>query len=318
MVRYLQITGMIILILSFGMFSLSAFGQQEEPSESLKAVTTIFPLFDFTRTIGGEHIEVSLILPPGVEAHSYEPAPRDIVQINQADLFIYAGKEMEPWANRVIQSLTSPDIHIVDASKPIDLLEAPEDHHHSHNGDNHNDHHDSADPHFWTDPVLVKDVVDAIAQSLIETDPENASYYEAQAQAYNRELDALHEDIQKAVESFEATTILYGGHFAFGYFANRYGLDHISPYSGFSPSSEPTSRRIAELIRKMEELDLDVIYHEELIEPRIARIISEETGAQMKLLHGLHNVTKQEKEEGATYISIMRENLEKLKEGLGK
>ncbi len=312
---------LLFLAILFGILVTPAWarGSQEESSDSLKVITTIFPLYDFSREVGGELADVSLILPPGVEAHSYEPTPRDIIRINQADIFIYAGEAMEPWAQRVIQSLTSKNIIIIDASSELDLIEG----HHHHDDDHHHDdyhddeHHDDLDPHFWTDPLRVKTLIDEIAKAFIQADEENSAYYLENARLYKEQLDELHEKISTTVETLRIRTILYGGHFAFGYFSQRYGFDHISPYTGFSPSAEPTAQKIVELIETMRALGLEVIYHEELIDPRVARVIAEETGAELLLLHGIHNVTKDELARGVTYISLMEENLRMLVKGLG-
>ncbi len=112
-------------------------------------------------------------------------------------------------------------------------------------------------------------------------------------------------------------TIVYGGHFAFGYFARRYGLTHVSPYTGFSPDAEPTPRKIAELIDRIRELGTSTVYFEELVDPKVAEVIADATDAEMLLLHGAHNVTAAELEAGVSYLDIMQENLEKLKKGLG-
>ena len=125
---------------------------------------------------------------------------------------------------------------------------------------------------------------------------------------------------KKFVETFSKVkhkTIIHGGHFAFGYFAKRYGLEYISPYDGFSPNAEPTPKKISELMNNMKSLGLNVIYYEELIDPKVAKIISEETGGKMLLLHGAHNISKEELESGISYIEIMESNLDRLKEGLG-
>ncbi len=304
-----------ILLSTIALFPAATRGAHETEQLPLRVVTTIFPLYDTARQIAGDFADVSLLLPPGIEAHSFEPTPMDILGINRADLFIYAGEAMEPWAERVIGSL-SDDVAILDASQFVSLLELEDHDHHGHGHHDHDHGHD-IDPHFWTDPIQLTAVLHAITEQFIKLDSTHAQEYEARAEAYEHELLDLHDDISREVETLRVRTILYGGHFAFGYFAHRYGFDHISPYRGFSPSAEPTAQRIIELIKTMDELELDVIYHEELIDPRVARTISEETGARMMLLHGIHNVTKDELEQGVTYISIMRENIARLKDGLG-
>ncbi len=160
-------------------------------------------------------------------------------------------------------------------------------------------------------------MVKNIMEGLIEVDGNEAQYYRENAEKYIKELKALDESFIEAFKKTKTDTIIYGGHFAFGYFTERYHLNHISPYIGFSPNAEPTPNRIIELIKTLEQSEIKVIYYEELVDPKVATIISEETGAKMLLLHGAHNISKEELQSNITYVEIMRDNLEKLKEGLG-
>ncbi len=263
---------------------------------TVQVVTTLFPLYDFSRQIGGDRVSVNLLLPPGVEAHVYEPTPRDIVRIVQADVFVYTGEAMEPWAEDLLAGVSRDSLVVADSSQGILL---------------------TGDPHFWLDPVQAKVMVDNIARALIQADPKNRDYYEELTNIYKEKLTALDRNIADAMARVQHRTILHSGHFAFGYFAKRYNLNHLSPYAGFEPNSQPTPKNIVELIKKMAALGVKVIYYEELLEPEVARVIVQETGAEMLLLHGVHNVSKQELARGVSYISIMEENLENLKIGLG-
>lgn len=295
--------------------------------EKLEVVTTLFPLYDFSRTLLGDEGEVSLLLPPGMESHAYEPTPQDIVRINKADVFIYTGEIMEPWAHTIIESIENKDLIIIDGSTGIELMvgEEHEDEHPGDQGEAHepeateheDEHHHGTDPHIWLDPVLASQMVDTIAAGLTQASPDLGKHISIRQAALKADLEALN---QKYVETFKKTQynqIIYGGHFAFGYMAKRYGLEHISPYEGFSPDAEPTPARIAQLIDTLNASESKVIYFEELIDPRVSKVIANETGAQMLMLHGAHNVSKDELEQGITYIQIMEQNLENLKKGLG-
>lgn len=344
-----------------------------ETSEETKmnVVTTLFPNYDFAKIIGGDKAEVSLLLPPGVEPHSFEPTPKDITIINQSNLFIYTGEAMEPWAEKVVAESQEAGVYVIDASEGIELKEhehflgahdhhdhdhdhdseehkdhdhdhdATKEEHHDHDHDaaidNHEDHnHDSAehqshenkdhdhdhdhdhekDPHIWLDPMLAKQMAENILKGFIVKDGKNAAYYTENCERLKKELDTLHSDIETMLKDMTSKTIIYGGHFAFGYFADRYGLEFISPYQGFSPSAEPTPKDIAELTESLKKSGSKTIFYEELTEPRIAKVISEETGAEMVELHGIHNVSKEEMTSGAGYVEIMRRNMEHLKHGL--
>jgi zinc transport system substrate-binding protein len=277
---------------------------------------------------------VSLLLPPGVEAHSFEPTPKDIVHIGNADMLLYTGAGMEPWVADMTATIETGSLDVVDLSEGITLLKSSDAHDEevhdsdasdsseegaSADGDESEDadhDHGEYDPHFWLDPTNAVVMVQHIADSLAAMDSEHADVYQANAAAYIESLQALDEDMMTFFDTVPQKTIIYGGHFAFAYFAKRYGLDYISPYNGFSPDAEPTPQRIAALVDAIEATHTKTIYYEELISPKVAEVISEETGASMRLLHGAHNVTKDELDAGVTYLSIMYDNLERLKEGL--
>ena len=287
--------------------------------EKIQVVTTLFPQYDFTRAIGGDKVEVSLLLPPGVEAHSYEPTPQDVVSISQADIFIYTGEGMEPWAHKTIEGIDAIDLRVVDSSQNIELLTSDHDHDEEFEDEEHEEeeHEDGEyDPHIWTNPLNAIIMVDNILKALVEVDPTNAEFYTANAEAYKTELEKLDADIAEGLSTLETRTIIFGGHFAFGYFAHQYEMEYVSPYEGFSPDAEPTPQKIAEMIDLMNSLQVKTIFYEELLDPKVSRVIAEETGANMELLHAAHNVSKEELEQGVTYITIMRENLERLIGGL--
>lgn len=279
----------------------------------LKIITTLFPQYDFIREIGKDKVDVKLLLPAGVEAHAYEPTPRDIANIKNADMFIYTGEYMEPWAVKIADNIKSEKLVMVDASQGINLMG---DSHDEHDHDDNHDHGDK-DPHIWLDPIYAQKMVDNIVAGLIEVDRENERFYVKNGEDYKTKLEELDQKFVEAFQKTKSNNIIYGGHFAFGYFTKRYNLKHISPYSGFTPDTEPTPKRIIELIKTIESAGVKAIYYEELIDPKVAKILSKETDARMLLLHGAHNLSKDELESNLSYIDIMEGNLERLKEGLG-
>lgn len=284
--------------------------------DKLQIITTLFPNYDFAKHITQGTADVTLLLPPGVEAHSYDPKPKDLLKIHDADIFIYTSNVMEPWANKIINTLNSEEQIIIASSNNIETSDVPHTHEEGEEHHNH-DHQDMQDPHIWVNPVYAIQMVKNILDAIIEADPENAEFYRNNAAEYIEELSDLDSRLAEALAKVENRTIIYAGHFVFGYFTQRYNLDHSSPYKGYAPDSEPTQRNISELITLMESLDVKTIYYEELTEPRIAKVISEQTGAQMILLHGLHNVSKEDLQSDVTYIDLMNQNLGNLKLGLG-
>ena len=283
---------------------LASCSHQPQPSDQLTIITSLFPQYDFVREIAQDKVEVSLLLPPGVEPHSFDPSPSQIIAIGQSDLFIFTNHEMEPWIERVVENVGSSKLNVLESSQGINLLEDDHDHDHGH------------DPHVWLDPLNAKIMVKNIAEALIKLDPENRQFYQDNADTYQAKLDDLNTLYESIFEQAQLDTIIYGGHFAFGYLMERFNITILSPYSGFSPDAEPTAKAISELIQTIKEKDIQIIFYEELIEPRVANIISEQTNTKAMLLHGAHNVTKAEMEAQVSYISIMEANAQKLKEAL--
>ncbi len=296
----------------------------------VRVVTTIFPLTDWTRAVGGDRALVTQLLPPGVEAHSFAPKPSDVFRVQKADVFVYLGPDMEPWAAGLLRAARRPERVDLEAGRNVERAK-DEDHEEEEqeheqgeteaeesNAEHHAHAHGETDPHIWLDPVLAQTIVRDIAEALAAADPEGADTYRRNAETYVGKLQALHEKIAEGLKNAKHREILYGGHFAFGYFARRYGLGHRSPYRGFSPNAAPTPRAIADLIRTLKDSGQTTIFHEELLDPSVARVIAEQTGARLVLLHGAHNLSKEDAERGdLTYISIMERNLQRLREGLG-
>jgi zinc transport system substrate-binding protein len=282
----------------------------------LKVVTTLFPLYDFSRNIGGEKAHVALLLPPGIEPHSFDPKPRDILAINEADLFVFTGSFMEPWANSLIKGIQGKRLVVVDSSKDATLLpEIPggederEDHHNAPN------HGEPIDPHIWLDLSNAQKMIDNILAGFVERDPQNRRFYEKNAADYKARLQGLDEQFRKGLNACETRLFVHGGHYAFNYLARRYNLTYVSVY-GFSPNAEPSPRHIADIIRTMRQHKTTHVFYEELIQPRVAETIAKETGAELLPLNGGHNVTKEELTKGVTFISLLEQDLRSLKAGL--
>lgn len=278
-------------------------------------VTSLFPLYDFARNIGQDNADVTLLLPPGVEAHSFEPRPADVVRINKADIFIYTGKFMEPWVDAFVKSVTNKSLLVVDSSTDVKLISQSdkfpdEDEHVGHQ------HVGAMDPHIWLDFSNAQKMVNNICGAMIKKDPQKKDFYLKNAADYNYKLSRLDEEYRTTLTGCKYHTVMYGGHFAFGYMAKRYNLTFISAYKGFTPDSEPTPKNMAELIEKIKQSGIKYLYFEELISPKVAEALAKETGAELLSLNGAHNVSKDAITRGDTFISIMQKNLENLKKGL--
>jgi zinc transport system substrate-binding protein len=285
----------------------------ESPAEGgrLKAITTLFPLYDFAKNIGGDKVRVTLLLPPGVEPHSFEPKPGDMVKVMAADLFIYTGGSMEPWAEGILKGAENKNLLVVDASRGIDLTQQRA----GVEEDDHGHDHGKTDPHIWLDMSKAEKMVDNILEGLIKKDSTNREYYTRNADSYKTRLRELDARYRSALSTCKKRTFIHGGHFAFGYLAKRYNLHYISAYHG-SPDAEPTPKRVIELKNILKRFNLHYVFYEELITPRVSEIISQETGAALLKLHGAHNVSREEMDKGITFLSIMEEDLKNLRVGL--
>jgi zinc transport system substrate-binding protein len=295
--------------------------EKTETAQKIQIITTLFPLYDFAKNIGQDKVEVVLLLPPGVEPHSFEPKPDDVVRINKADLFIYTGKVMEPWAADVLKGLDNKNLVVVDSSKDLSFMEEKGDHpdeHEKKQGKSHeqeDEHKHEVDPHFWLDFANAGKMIDSILEGLVKKDPNNKDLYRVNAEQYKTKLNDLDRKFKETLSRCKKKIFVHAGHFAFGYLARRYGLTYVAAY-GFSADAEPSPKKLIELTKTLKKHGLNHIYYEELITPRVAETISKETGAALLMLHGAHNLAREEFERGVTFISLMEGDLKNLEIGL--
>ena len=310
--------------------------------KKLKIVATLFPQYDFARQIVGDYADVTLLLPPGMESHSYDLRPADMIEIRESDMFIYTGKYMEAWAQTITASLDD-SVMVVDVSDGITLEkekdyfvdehsaheDTDEDDEHGAHGDtdeddehgaheehSHAGHTHEYDPHIWTSPVYAMQMVENIVDALMEKDPQHAAEYRQRADEYIDKLSELDVAFRQVSEESTNKTIFFGGRFAMTYFVREYGFDCVSAYHDCSAESEPSISSVMRMIDEIKESGAKAVYYEELVDPKVARTIAEETGVKLLLLHSAHNVSRQEYESGVTYLDLMWNNVENLKEGL--
>ena len=302
--------GIVILTMGAVIFSIgcnSSSHTRAENSHKIKVVTTLFPLYDFAKNVGKDKVEVSLLLPPGVEAHSFEPKPSDIIKINEADLFVYTGKFMEPWAAGVIKGVSNKNLIVIDASQGTKMIPGV-----FHDED---EPAGSLDPHIWLDFDNAKIMINNIMQGLQTKDTLNKDFYKEKADEYNKKLTEMDIAYSTTLSPYKGKTIIYGGHYAFGYLARRYGLIYLAA-QGVSPDAEPTANDLAKLVEQIKKDNIKYVYYEELTSPKIAETIANETNAKMLLLNAAHNLTKDQFEHGLSFLDILKEDLANLKVGL--
>jgi zinc transport system substrate-binding protein len=291
---------------------LSACQTTVQDEDNPQIMVSLFPQYDIIRQIAQDKVDVELFLPTGSEPHSYEPSASTLMKIVEADLFVYSSDELEPWVKRLVEGNASENLIVLDTSNGITLLEAD----HGHEGEDEDEEELAFDPHYWLDPQNMIIMSESIRDALIEIDPENETFYIENANSYIASLKELDSNWQDLFDRAQLNQIIYGGHFAFGYLSHRFGLEILSPYSGYAPDAEPSAQALAGLMDVLAEKEINVIFYEELIDPRVARIIAEQAKVKIEVLHGAHNLNAEEMQAGWTYVSIMEDNIEKLKEAL--
>lgn len=280
-----------------------------------KIVCTLFPQYDFARTLYDGQAEVTMLLEPGQESHMYDPTPQAMVEISNADLFVYTGDEMEPWAGQIVESLSS-DVSVLDLSKHVTLeMEDEDEHEHGHEVF---EHHHSYDPHFWLDLSNAEKMVQAIAAAADSLNVQDAQAVRDRADAYCDELHTLDQAFYSAVEKADHKDIVFAGRFAYGYFVHRYGLDYETVYHSCSAESDPSVYDMARIIDYIRKNKTQIVFYEELSSGSVAGTLAQDTGVQTMQFSTAHNVSKEEFESGITFIDIMEQNLEALKKALGE
>lgn len=284
----------------------------------LNIVTTLFPYYDFARQIAGDKADISLIVPAGMDTHSFEPTTEDIINIQKADMFIYNGGTLENWVSKVLKSIDNNTQARIKMMDFVDLLteehkEGMEDAHGKH--DDHEED-EEIDEHIWTSPANAKILVTEICSSLKTIDPENSDYYQANYDAYINSLTELDEDFHNVTDNARVKTLIFADKFPLRYFTEEYGLDYYAAFSGCSTDTEPSVDTVKFLIDKVKSEKINTVYYLELSSQKIADTICSSTGAGKKIFYSCHNVTAKQFDEGITYLDMMRDNLETLKEGL--
>lgn len=312
----------------------------EEPGDGeggrkLKVAATLFPYYDFVRQVAGDQVELSLVIPAGMDSHSFEPTPKDIRIMQEADVIIANGGAMEHWVDQVVDSFDREDQTVVIMMDHVDAVEeeivegmehSDEGHGHVHvhedgEEDGHLEEDESQyeieyDEHIWTSPVNAMTLVDVIGDTLAQADPANADAYRQGAADYKKELEEIDAGFREVSANRKRNMIVMGDKFPFRYLADEYQLDYRAAFSGCSSDTEPSAKTIAYLIDKVKEEQIPAVYYLELSSHRVSEIIGEETGAEPLLLHSCHNVTRAQFDSGITYVELMRQNIENLRKGI--
>jgi zinc transport system substrate-binding protein len=274
-------------------------------------VTTLFPQYTFAQVLAGDLIELSIILPYGSSAHTFDPEPSTVIEVLEADLLLYTTPLLETWVDDLITSQENSDVKAIDLSLGITLLDGHEDE----EGEAHEED-EIYDPHYWIDPLNALIMAESIASELKLLLPDHIDTIDANWLVLQGMINDWHEANLDLVAHAQLTTLIHGGHNAFGYFTHRYELDYITPYEGFSTDSQPTPSALIALMETMESLGVDMIYTEEIVSPTVAQTIAEQTNATIEQLSTGGSINEAAFLAGVTFFDIMYTNIDKLKGGL--
>jgi zinc transport system substrate-binding protein len=272
--------------------------------DKVRVIASFYPIFEFVKKVGVDRVEVSSLIPVGIEPHDYEPTVQQVQNAETADMLVFNGAGFEgQWIKNINTKF------MIDTSKGLNLTGSTDEY-------TGNEHGGALlDPHIWLDPLLAKQQVEKIRDGLIKVDPANAAYYNENAKRFITELDNLDTSIRSELSNCEKKDFITF-HRAFGYFANRYGLTEHEIHPN-SPEGEILPQRIEQIIGLARDMGLDTIYSEELVDPRLANVIAQEIpNGKVLVLSPIEGIDKEEQNAGIGYLDKMNENIENLKIGL--
>lgn len=284
--------------------------QPEKPHDEtkLQIVCTSFPAYDFAREIAGDRAELTLLIKPGSEVHSYEPTPKDMIRIQESDLFICTGGESEQWA----KTLITPELNTIYMMDCVDTVEESADGIY-----NAEDGEPELDEHVWTSPLNAIKISEEICNVLCKLDTDNAEAYKTNFAAYMAQLMALDREFRQVIKNSGKHTLVFADRFPMRYFALEYGLDCYAAFPGCSSETEPSAKTVAYLIDRVREDKIPAVLYMEFSNQKMADVICEDTGCKKLPFYSAHSVSAEQFEQGASYLDLMRINLNSLKEALG-
>ncbi|MGG1657925.1 metal ABC transporter substrate-binding protein [Brevibacillus sp. NRS-1366] len=285
-----------------------------------KVYTTIYPLEYAAKRIGGEHVDVTNLVPPGVEPHDYEPTGKDMVALAGADIFAFNGSGLELWVDKAVANLDKNKTVVVNATEGLDLLHAAAHEHEEegktdeHAEEAHEHDHGEFDPHVWLDPTKLKAQAEKMKNTLVQKDQAHAADYEKNFQQLTSDLDQLDKEFKEMIAQTTKKEFMVS-HSAFGYLANRYGLEQVA-ISGVNPADEPSPAQLKNLVEHVKEHHITYVLFETLVSPKVAEVIAKEAGVKTATLNPLEGLTQDDVKAGRDYLTIMRDNLETLRAAL--
>ena len=292
-------------VVGYGLHRAGTVGQTFSDDGRLKVMASFYPMYDFAQKVGGDKVEVKDMVPAGTEPHDWEPAATDIRNLEDADVFVYNGADLEHWAEDVLATLENKDLVVTEASDGVELLDGEGDHAHGDNG---------KDPHVWLDSLRAKKEMENIRDAFCQADPENRDYYEANYEKYAGEFDELDQEFREGLADAKSRDIIVA-HEAFGYLCNAYDLKQLA-IEGLTPDSEPDPAKMQEVIEYAKKYDIHTIFFEELASPKVAKTVAKEVDAVTAVLNPIEGLSDEDIQAGEDYFSVMRKNLTALQKAL--
>ncbi len=301
---------LIAILLCLCLMLCGCTAQPEKPHDEtkLQIVCTSFPAYDFAREIAGDRAELTLLIKPGSEVHSYEPTPKDMIRIQESDLFICNGGESEQWA----KTLVTPELNTIYMMDCVDTVEESADGIY-----NAEDGEPELDEHVWTSPLNAIKISEEICNALCKLDTDNAEEYKMNFAAYKAQLMALDREFRQVIKNSGKHTLVFADRFPMRYFALEYGLDCYAAFPGCSSETEPSAKTVAYLIDRVREDKIPAVLYMEFSNQKMADVICEDTGCKKLPFYSAHSVSAEQFEQGVSYLDLMRINLNSLKEALG-
>lgn len=300
---------LLTMILMMFMSASNFLATPAQAQESIDVVTTFYPMYYLVDRIGGDLINVDLLLDQGQDAHSYESTAQDVVLVQEADLFIYQDDEMEFFVQDLLGVVDTSTTHVLESTQGLEMLDEEEDDHEDHEHEDEGHNHDY-DPHTWLDPIFYSEQAMNVRDALIEVDPENTAAYEANAQALVEDLQALDAEFRQGLEPLTDRTMVVQ-HQAFGYLAHAYDLEQVA-ITGLTTNAEPSAQELVEISKFVTENEVGIIYIDPATSTSISETIANSTGVELRPLRTLEFVSSEEMEAGVDYLIIMRDNLQQL------
>ncbi|MCQ2479119.1 MAG: metal ABC transporter substrate-binding protein [Clostridia bacterium] len=308
-----------ILLSVFMIFTLTSCSNPSAKKYKVNIISSIFPSYDFARQIiaGVDGAGVSMLIIPGTEPHSYEPSVKDMAEIKNSSLFIYLGGESDEWVESLLETFGKDEVNTLKMTDCVPLLNEEEKEGMQAGKEKHNGEvaaEGENDEHVWTSPENAILISEKIKDCLCEIDKDNAEKYEENFEKYKAELQKLDVGFKEIFSDRE--TLIVADRFPFRYLANEYGFDYFAAFPGCSTESDPSAATIAFLEKKTRAVGAKAVFYTEFSSQKVADTICEATGVKKLRLHSCHNVSLEDFENGATYLSIMKQNLKNIQEAL--